>query len=95
MRAKINMEALTVLQPGQMLNDNICIGFSARRQTSSAVSFALRSKARTGKPKSVTIGRWQSPWSPEEARQRRRTCYGKPPTAVTRPRPKPPPTSLP
>ena len=69
MRAKINMEALTVLQPGQMLNDNICIGFSARRQTSSAVSFALRYKARTGKPKSVTIGRWQSPWSPEEARQ--------------------------
>jgi len=69
MRTKINTKTLAALKPGKQISDATCVGFSARCQTSGAVSFNLRYKVKgSAKAQVAVIGRWQSPWTPEDAR---------------------------
>jgi integrase len=69
MRVKITEKVLNRLQPGQQVSDSVAIGLSARRQTSGAVTFSLRYRVRgSARALIIPIGRWQSPWSPEDAR---------------------------
>jgi integrase len=62
-------KVLARLRPGEQASDSVAIGLSARRQVSGAVTFALRFRVRgQAKAKVIAIGRWQSPWTPEDAR---------------------------
>ena len=69
MAAKITLKECRSLGQGEELWDSVVKGFGIRRQQSDAVSFVLLYRTKDGRQRRFTIGRFESPWKPEEARK--------------------------
>jgi integrase len=67
-KTKIGMRELKALTPNTELLDTSVIGFRARRQSGAAVTFSLAYRA-DGEQRRITIGRWGSPLTPDQARK--------------------------
>jgi hypothetical protein len=68
MRARIGIREVRALPLGSIIWDAAVIGFGARRQRSDAVVFFLKYKTTDGRQRWHTIGRFGSPWTPDQAR---------------------------
>lgn len=67
--SKITKTDLLNIGPGRIIWDGQLKGFGARRQgKSDAVSFVVKTRLK-GRQRWMTIGRWNSPWTLEKARQ--------------------------
>jgi integrase len=67
----ITKDAVEALKPGEIIWDGgkgAVVGFAARRQKGSAVSYLIKYTTRDGRQRWYTIGRHGSPWTLEEAR---------------------------
>jgi hypothetical protein len=72
---KIGIRDVERLQPGQVLWDSGkggCIGFCARRQKGTTVSYGVMYRTKEGRQRLFTIGKHGSPWVPETAREEAR-----------------------
>jgi integrase len=75
-RLKIGMNSLKALAPNEEILDTALIGFRARRQSGSAITFALVYRRRSdGKQLRATIGRWGA-LTPDQARQEAQRLAG-------------------
>jgi hypothetical protein len=52
------------------------VGFGARRQSGSTISYILVYRTQDGRQRNYTIGKHGSPWSPDTARQEARRVLG-------------------
>jgi integrase len=76
MRTRISVREVRALQPGTILWDATVIGFGVRRQRSDAAVFFLKCRTRAGRQRWIKIGRFGSPWTPDEARDEARRLLG-------------------
>jgi integrase len=67
-KARIGIREARALQPDTILWDSTVIGFGARRKHSDSVVFFLKYRTQTGRQRWVKIGRFGSPWTPDQAR---------------------------
>ena len=68
--ARITVTKIKGLQPNSIIWDTDTRGFSARRQRSSSVAYALFYRTLDGRQRWATIGKHGSPWTVEEARDK-------------------------
>jgi integrase len=68
MRARIGIREVRALPPNSILWDSTVIGFGARRKQSDAVAFFLKYRTEAGRQRWIKIGRFGSPWTPDQAR---------------------------
>src|SRR5688500_8454786 len=76
---QIGLREVRGLLPGEVVWDagrGAVTGVGARRQRSDAVSFVLVYRTREGRQRWHTIGRFGSPWTPEEARREAKRLLG-------------------
>lgn len=76
---RIGLREVRGLGPGEVVWDagpGAVTGFGARRQRSEAVSFVLAYRTREGRQRWHTIGRFGSPWTPDEARREAKRLLG-------------------
>ena len=76
---RIGLREVRGLGPGEVVWDagsGAVTGFGARRQRSEAVSFIVVYRTREGRQRWHTIGRYGSPWTPEEARMEAKRLLG-------------------
>jgi integrase len=76
MRTRISVREVRALQPGTILWDATVIGFGVRRQRSDAAVFFLKCRTHAGRQRWLKIGRFGSPWTPDEARDEARRLLG-------------------
>jgi integrase len=76
MRARIGIREVRALRPNSLLWDTAVIGFGVRRKGSDAVVFFLKCRTRAGRQRWIQIGRFGSPWTPDEARDEARRLLG-------------------
>src|SRR5271155_1445159 len=76
MGTRIGLREVRALQPGTILWDATVIGFGVRRQRSDAAVFFLKCRTRAGRQRWIKIGRFGSPWTPDEARDEARRLLG-------------------
>jgi integrase len=76
MRGRIGIREVRALQPGTVLWDTQVRGFGARRVESDAVIFVLKYRTKAGRQRWHRIGRFNSPWTPDEARDEARRLLG-------------------
>ena len=69
MNGKIGLKEVRNLSLNQTIWDKATPGFGIRRQQSSAVSYILKYRTKSGRQRWLTIGRHGAPWTPEMARQ--------------------------
>ena len=75
-RRRIGVREVRLLEPGQIIWDSVVVGFAARRQTGTKISFVVVYRTRQGRQRLYTIGQHGSPWSPEDARDEARRLLG-------------------
>src|SRR5918998_6188458 len=76
---RIGLREVRKLGPGEVVWDagsGAVTGFGARRQRSEAVSFIVVYRTREGRQRWHTIGRYGSPWTPDEARVEAKRLLG-------------------
>jgi Arm DNA-binding domain/Phage integrase, N-terminal SAM-like domain len=76
MGTRIGLREVRALQLGTILWDATVIGFGVRRQRSDAAVFFLKCRTRAGRQRWIKIGRFGSPWTPDEARDEARRLLG-------------------
>jgi integrase len=76
MRKRIGIREVRALQPNSLLWDTGVVGFGVRRQRSDAATFFLKCRTQAGRQRWLKIGRFGSPWTPEEARDEARRLLG-------------------
>jgi integrase len=76
MRGRIGIREVRSLQPGMVLWDTQVRGFGARRYETDAVIFVLKYRTQVGRQRWHRIGRFGSPWTPDEARDEARRLLG-------------------
>jgi integrase len=76
MRKRIGMREVRALEPNSLLWDTMVIGFGVRRQRSDAMTFFLKCRTQAGRQRWIRIGRFGSPWTPDEARDEARRLLG-------------------
>jgi integrase len=74
-RARIGLQVVKALGPGQVVWDLAVSGFGARRQRSEVISYFLFYR-HEGRQRWHTIGRHGSPWTPDTARGEARRLLG-------------------
>src|SRR5829696_4288245 len=75
-RTRIGLREVRKLGPGEIVWDTAVVGFGARRQKSSTVSYFVKYRTKSGRQRWQVIGRHGSPWTPEMARDRARAILG-------------------
>jgi integrase len=75
-RGKIRISDVKALKPGEIIWDSTVLGFGARRQRSTIVTYVLVYRNADGRQHWITIGRHGSPWTPETARDQARALLG-------------------
>jgi integrase len=76
MRKRIGVREVRSLEPHSVLWDSTVIGFGVRRQYSDAAIFFLKYRTQAGRQRWYKIGRFGSPWSPDDARDEARRLLG-------------------
>jgi integrase len=76
MRESIGLRAVRKLKPGQKIWDTRVLGFHARCQVGSGVSYVLFYRTAEGRTRWHTIGRHGSPWTPDTARDEAQRLLG-------------------
>jgi integrase len=76
MRKRISLREVRALEPNTLLWDTAVVGFGVRRQRSDAAIFFLKCRTRAGRQRWIKIGRFGSPWTPDEARDEARRLLG-------------------
>jgi hypothetical protein len=76
MKARIGVREVRAMQPGTILWDATVIGFGVRRRDSDAAVFFLKCRTKAGRQRWMKIGRFGSPWTPDEARDEARRLLG-------------------
>jgi integrase len=76
MRTRIGAREVKALEPNTILWDTTVIGFGVRRQHSDAAIFFLKYRTQDGRQRWFKIGRFDSPWKPDEAREEARRLLG-------------------
>lgn len=74
--ARISLQEVRALQPGQVIWEDTLPGFGARRQKGNAVAYVLYYRTREGRQRWHTIGRHGAPWTPDAARTEARRVLG-------------------
>jgi integrase len=76
MKARIGVREVRALPPDTILWDAAVIGFGVRRKNSDAAVFFLKCRTKAGRQRWIKIGRFGSPWTPDEARDEARRLLG-------------------
>jgi integrase len=76
MKARIGVREVRAMQPKTILWDATVIGFGVRRRHSDAAVFFLKCRTKAGRQRWMKIGRFGSPWTPDEARNEARRLLG-------------------
>jgi integrase len=76
MRRAIGLREIRKLKPGQKIWDTKVLGFHARCQAGSGVSYVLFYRTAEGRTRWHTIGRHGSPWTPDTARDEAQRLLG-------------------
>jgi integrase len=76
LKKRIGLNDIRILQPGQIIWDDLVGGFHARRQKSRTVSYIVVYRNAEGRQRWQTIGRHGSPWTPEMARAAAKRILG-------------------
>jgi integrase len=76
MRARIGVREVRALEPNTILWDAAVIGFGVRRQRGDAAVFFLKYRTQAGRQRWIKIGRFGSPWNPDNARDEARRLLG-------------------
>jgi integrase len=76
MRKAIGLREVRRLSPGEKIWDTRVLGFHARCQTGSGVSYVLFYRTAEGRTRWHTIGRHGSPWTPDTARDEAQRLLG-------------------
>jgi integrase len=74
-RARIGINQVKLLRPGQTLWDADLKGFCIRRRAGGTLTYAVKARVK-GRQSWITIGRHGSPWTPETARRRAQVLLG-------------------
>jgi integrase len=74
-RARIGVNQVKQLRPGQILWDADLKGFCIRRRAGGTLTYAVKARVK-GRQTWITIGRHGSPWTPETARKRAQVLLG-------------------
>jgi integrase len=74
-RARIGVNQVKQLRPGQTLWDADLKGFCIRRRAGGTLTYAVKARVK-GRQTWITIGRHGSPWTPETARRRAQVLLG-------------------
>jgi len=74
-RARIGVNQVKKLRPGQTLWDADLKGFCIRRRSGGTLTYAVKARVK-GRQTWITIGRHGSPWTPETARRRAQVLLG-------------------
>src|SRR3954454_7277125 len=75
-RCRIGLREIRALGPGGVLWDGSVVGFFARRQRTTAITYGLKYRTQEGQQRWATIGRHGSPWTPETARAEAKRLLG-------------------
>src|SRR5829696_8580994 len=75
-RCRIGLREIRALGPGEVLWDSGVVGFFARRQRTTAVTYGLKYRTQDREQRWATIGRHGSPWTPDMARAEARRLLG-------------------
>jgi integrase len=76
MRKTIGLREIRKLKPSEKIWDTRVLGFHARCQVGSGVSYVLFYRTAEGRPRWYTIGRHGSPWTPDTARDEAQRLLG-------------------
>ena len=76
MRKAIGLREIRKLKPSEKIWDTRVLGFHARCQVGSGVSYVLFYRTAEGRPRWYTIGRHGSPWTPDTARDEAQRLLG-------------------
>src|ERR1700719_4407324 len=73
---RIGLKDVRKLGLGQIIWDGAIVGFGARRQKGTAISYMLYYRTSEGRQRWHTIGRHGSPWTPDTARDEAKRLLG-------------------
>ena len=73
---RIGKAQIAALKPGEIVWDSTVVGFGARRQRGTVVSYILQCRSKKGVQRKITIGRHGQPWTPETARNEAKKQLG-------------------
>jgi integrase len=73
---RIGLKDVRQLGPGQIIWDGAVVGYGARRQKSTAISYVLFYRTQEGRQRWHTIGRHGAPWTPDMARDEAQRILG-------------------
>jgi integrase len=74
-RARIGLDDVRDIKPGELLWDTGVIGFCARRQRGPGITYCVFYRS-AGRQRWMTIGRHGAPWTPDMARKKAREILG-------------------
>jgi integrase len=75
-RKRIGLRDVRTLGPGEIVWDAAVVGFGARRQQGSRISYFVKYRTADGRQRWQIIGRHGSPWNPETAREKAKAILG-------------------